>query len=154
VATGIMAGAWLGASLGPAGGISVMLRSILVGVFEAAGYAVIKEKIDRPEAFQTAGALIYLNFIFFWLTYQLVFPLQYIATISEKEWQETAPGRALVNKVIRIILGTEELKGQSTGIAVTVRVIQLLVPLFVLAWASWAIFGISPYAFFKSRVVH
>jgi hypothetical protein len=152
IITGVTAGAWLGASLGVAGGIRVMLRSVLVGIFEAAGYAVLNGEIDRHQGYLIAVELIYGNFIFFWLTHQLVYPVRDIALISEREWQETSPRRAMVHKVIRITLGAEELKGQSTGIAVTVWIIRLLVPLLASAWVSWTFFGVSPYAFLKSRV--
>jgi hypothetical protein len=152
VLTAVWSGAWLGAALGFTAPFRVMLRGFSVGVIEAAAYAAIQEKVTRSEAFHLMYQLTYLNFVLFWFPYQFVAMLQGIATVSEEQWHEGVPRRAWLHKVIRITLMTEDLKGESTGVALTVWAIRLLGPPVLVTWAAWAFFGVSPYAFVKSHL--
>ena len=65
VGTAFMSGAWLGASLGLAGGFRAMLRSISVGAIETAiAFLIYGEKVGERPAI-VAYHLIFLNFFAF-----------------------------------------------------------------------------------------
>jgi hypothetical protein len=148
-----IAGCWIGVCLGNRGVGRAMLRSILVGAFEGAALVgLVKETVSQSEAFRNTVSLILLDFTCFWFFAMLAAAPRDIFIQTENEWQETAPRRALVHKIIRITLGAEDLKGVSTGIAATVWAIKRVGPFLLLAWTAWQFVGINPWVFFKSHV--
>ena len=84
VGTACMSGAWLGASLGLAGGFRAMLRSISVGAIETAiAFLIYGDKVGERPAI-VAYQLIFLNFFFFWIIHHIVGALRDIALTTER----------------------------------------------------------------------
>lgn len=111
VGTALMAGAWLGASLGAAGGFRAMLRSISVGAIETAIAFLIYGKFERPAV--AAYQLIFLNFFFFWIIYYFVGVLRDIALTTEREWQATIPRRAFIDRLVSTCFPSRRIEGRA-----------------------------------------
>ncbi len=123
-----------------------MLRGAFAGAIEAAAYTALNP-LDRPQALQTASALIYINLTFYWLSTYLSGMVTDLLLISERDWQRGVPRRARIKRVFRLSLGLEKLEGVSTTEGVLVWALRLVVypavpPLFD-RWCHYA-FGFSP----------
>jgi hypothetical protein len=130
--TALISGAWLGASLGMAGGYRAMLRSISVGEIEAAVFFLIYGKVASPA--KIAYDLIFLNFFLFWFAHLMIGTLREIALVTEREWQATIPRRMFIRRMILLVFYVENLRGEPIIIVIIVRAIQFMGPLLLLAW--------------------
>ncbi|MDQ2802799.1 MAG: hypothetical protein M3Y41_08980 [Pseudomonadota bacterium] len=154
VLTGLVAGMWLGACLGMSGQLRAMLRGVSAGVIEAAGYTALNTTLDRQHALTLAFQLIYLNFVFFWIGHLAAASLRDICLISETEWQNGVLRRAWVYRVYRTVFGGEELQGAPDSVLIAVWAVRRLIPVILGAWIAWAVFGLSPLSFFRTRFIH
>jgi hypothetical protein len=144
VGTACMSGAWLGASLGLAGGFRAMLRSISVGAIETAiAFLIYGEKVGERPAI-VAYQLIFLNFVFFWIIHHFVGVLRDIALTTERQWQGAAPRRAFVDRWFRLVFRGELTKEEPNIIFIAARVIRILVLTLIFVWIGWAFFESSP----------
>ena len=149
VATAIVAGAWVGASLGERGMFRAVLRGITVGAIEAAGFALVyREKFALTE--KTIVDLIFVNLSIFWYASFLVSTIHEFVVTTEKQWQIGRARRASFHNFIRIVLGLEELKGQPTPIGLMVwitRALMAVITPFLLALIGQKVLEFSPNAF-------
>lgn len=152
VGTAFMSGAWLGASLGGAGGFRAMLRSILVGAIETAIAFLIYGNFERPAV--AAYQLIFLNFFFFWITHHFVGALRDIALTTERKWQTAAPRRAFISRWFGLVFRPEELKGESHSIFIAAWIIRILFGVSISVWIGWGFFGIPPRDVFLRILFH
>jgi hypothetical protein len=129
------AGAWLGASLGSRGHFRAILRGISVGAIVAAVYALIYAS-KYPATAKDIANLIIINLYFSWIGFMIVGPIQGVALITEKEWQEGRARRASLRQkgraklatfdhFVRLTLGVGDLKRQGTIVVLMVRVVQV-----------------------------
>lgn len=150
LATATLAGAWLGASLGPRprGHLRAILRGISVGVIEAAGIVLVYGS-KFPVTANTIANIVLINLYLFWLAFVIVASLQDIALITEKEWQEGRARRASLRQTgraqtasfhnfVRLTAGAkdltgQDLKGQRTTVILMVRSVQAVFSLPVVA---------------------
>ena len=156
VGTAFMSGAWLGASLGIAGGFRAILRSISVGAIEAAIAFLIYGTVERPAI--VAYQLIFLNFFFFWIIHHFVGVLRDIALTTEKKWQATIPRRAFIDRWFRLVFRPGELKEEPNSIFIAAWVIRILVIVMIYVWIGWEFLEIPPreafrILFLKGKVV-
>jgi hypothetical protein len=158
VGTACMSGAWLGASLGLAGGFRAMLRSISVGAIETAiAFLIYGEKVGGRPAI-VAYQLIFLNFLFYWIIHHSVGALRDILLTTEKQWQNTTPRRAFVDRWFRLVCRPGELKEEPNSIFIAAWVIRILVTVLISVWIGWVFFEIPPLEalrilFLKGQVV-
>ena len=151
-----MSGAWLGASLGIAGGFRAILRSISVGAIETAIAFLIYGKLERPAI--VAYQLIFLNFFFFWISHHFVGVLQDIALTTERQWQATIPRRAFIDRWFRLVFRPGELKEEPNSIFIAAWAIRILVIVLTYVWIGWEFLEIPPreafrILFLKGKVV-
>jgi hypothetical protein len=148
LATAALAGAWLGASLGPRGQFRAILRGISVGAIEAAGAALVYGSKLTVTA-NSISNLIIINLYLFWLAFMIIGSMQGVALLTEKEWQEGRARRASLRQTggaklasfhnfVRLTVGARDLKGQDltgqrTTVVLMVRIVQAVFSLPVLA---------------------
>jgi hypothetical protein len=154
--TAFMSGAWLGASLGTAGGFRAMLRSISVGAIETAIAFLIYGNFERPAI--AAYQLIFLNFFVFWIIHHFVGVLRDTALTTEREWQATIPRRAFIDRWFRLVFRPGELKEEPNFIFIAAWVIKILFMVLIYVWIGWEFLEISPrealrILFLKGKVV-
>jgi hypothetical protein len=142
VGTASMSGAWLGASLGAAGGFRAMLRSISVGAIETAIAFLIYGEFQRPAV--TAYQLIFLNFFFFWIIHHYVAVLRDVALTTEREWHASIPRRAFISRWFGLVFRAGELKGESHSIFIAAWIIRILFVVTTYVWIGWEFFEIPP----------
>jgi hypothetical protein len=134
LATAALAGAWLGASLGPRGPLRAMLRGISVGAIEAAGFALVYGS-KLPVTANKIANIIIINLLPFCVAFIIVASIQGVAVITETEWQEGRVKRASLQQAgrakfasfhnfVRLTIGAEDLKGQRTTVVLMVRMAQ------------------------------
>jgi len=152
-----LAGCWIGMCLGTRGQLRAMLRGFFVGALEGgASVVIVKEAVGQHEALTNTFNLMYLNFVCFWSFSMLASVPSDILTQTEDQWQIVLRRQKEILKVIRISLGAEELKGESTTTAIAVWIVKGLLQyrvwlgLFAM-WAAWKYYAIDTWAFFKNR---
>jgi hypothetical protein len=141
--TTALAGAWLGASLGPRGHFRAILRGISVGAIVAAGYALVYGS-KFPVTADLIGNIIFGNLYFFWIAFMIVASIQGVAVITEKEWQKGRVIRASLRQAgrakpasfhnfFRFTIRAEDVKGQPTPLYLMVRMVQIAFGSLILA---------------------
>lgn len=143
-----IAGIWLGASLGIAALFRIMLRGVLVGAIEGAGsVALTNETLDKPHALRAIVQLMYINFFFYSWGGMLSGTIQSFAMASHAQWRASAPGRALIFKVLLISLFAQKLEGEGLLIACAVLFVRLVVtvvvPILLGMWIANTFFDVS-----------
>lgn len=146
----LLTGIWLGISLGPQGGIRVVLRSILVGAFEAGGYSALNTTVDRHQIQVLFGTTTYINVMLSGFSYMIMAMVGDVLTISEEDWQRGASRRAKIRTLFRALLGGEDFKTLPTGILIAARFIQWLGPSAFLTWIAWILTGENPVVFISN----
>jgi hypothetical protein len=150
-----IAGIWLGAGLGVAALFRIVLRGVLVGAIEGAGYvALTNETLDKPHALRATAQLMFINLFFYWFGATLGGTIQSFAMASQTQWAASAPRRALIFKVLRISLFTQKLEGEGLLIAFAVLIVRSAVPILVLMWIANTFFGVSLGDFLRGHFFH
>jgi hypothetical protein len=88
----------MGIHLGMASQFRAVLRGILVGAFEGAGYAALNETLDRQHALSVGFGLVYINLVLFWFGHLTMSVFCDIALISEARWQTGTLRREFLSK--------------------------------------------------------
>jgi hypothetical protein len=149
-----LAGCWMGICLGDRGIPRAMLRGILVGAFEGAAFpGLIKAVASQSDWLKLAVVLMWANLLWFWIGAMFGSVPSNIFMQTEAEWQKTVPRRAFIRKIMRLTLGLEDLKGESTPVGILVHAIRWLWLPLLLTWGAWTFTGENPLTLLKVYLV-